>query len=155
MEWERIAEDDETKGDEWEEDSYGNPFRLPPADVIRSTYQTKHIDYGSAHPSVEGKKRSLCLAPPFPLLWLLLGSIALVRFGAPTSTKPTMNAPEQKKHSEPAPYATVELAPNGHRRLPLADTRQGRPRVAAVPGRGVYWCRDGLLLRHQVARVLY
>ena len=36
MEWERIAEDDETKGDEWEEDSYGNPFRLPPADVIRS-----------------------------------------------------------------------------------------------------------------------
>ena len=33
MEWERIAEDDETKGDEWEEDSYGNPFRLPPADV--------------------------------------------------------------------------------------------------------------------------
>ena len=52
MEWERIAEDDETKGDEWEEDSYGNPFRLPPADVIRSTYQTKHIDYGSAHPSV-------------------------------------------------------------------------------------------------------
>jgi hypothetical protein len=126
MEWERIAEDDETKGDEWEEDSYGNPFRLPPADVIRSTYQTKHIDYGSAHPSVEGKKRSLCLAPPFPLLWLLLGSIALVRFGAPTATKPVMRAPEQKKHhsssSEP-PYATVELAPMEGYDGPLAQLK--------------------------------
>ncbi len=160
MEWERIAEDDETKGDEREEDSYGNPFRLPPADVIRSTYQTKHIDYGSAHPSVEGKKRSVCLAPPFPLLWLLLGSIALVRFGAPTSTKPTMNAPEQKKHhSAPAPaapHATVTPAPTfaptpAARRLDASDD----PRTDDQYDDRYYTYEPTKRERHQERRRLY
>lgn len=57
MEWERIAEDDETKGDEWEEDSYGNPFRLPPADVIRSAYQTKHRTTAASSPRSRTARR--------------------------------------------------------------------------------------------------